>query len=51
MRMRVIADRYRGYPLPDDFRVEGSRLHDDPEIKRRSAAAVDAIFCGRYCCD
>ncbi len=37
VQMRVIADRYRGYILPDDFRVEGTRLHEDPEIKRRVA--------------
>lgn len=38
VQMRVIADRYRGYSLPVEFRAEGSRLHRDPEIKQRAAS-------------
>ncbi len=38
VQMRVIADRYRGYPLPAEFRAEGSLLHQDPEIKQRLSA-------------
>ncbi|MEZ6135025.1 MAG: redoxin domain-containing protein [Pirellulaceae bacterium] len=35
VQMRNIANRYRGFVLPADFRSEGNRLHADPEIKRR----------------
>jgi peroxiredoxin len=38
---RGIAERYKGYPLPETFRTAGTALFNDDEVKKQLAAYED----------
>lgn len=33
--LRSVADRYKGFEFPEDFKQRGSELHRDPEVKEQ----------------
>jgi peroxiredoxin len=39
--LRSVAERYKGYTLPDDFRTKGTELFKDEEVQKQLAAYED----------